>query len=154
MWVTENGVPDDGEPVLRDGVVDDAARVAYLRAHLDALAAARADGADVRRYFHWSLLDNFEWEHGYAVRFGLVRVEPGTLRRVPKRSALAYRDAIVAARNSSGPSRKYVRRQAAADHRRGWADPGRRADRDSYGSAPAGGTTSHANNARTYVSNS
>jgi len=100
LWVTENGVPDDGDPVLRDGVVDDAARVAYLRAHLDALAAARADGADVRRYFHWSLLDNFEWEHGYAVRFGLVRVEPGTLRRVPKRSALAYRDAIAAARNS------------------------------------------------------
>ena len=50
------------------------------------------------RYFHWSLLDNFEWEHGYAVRFGLVRVEPGTLRRVPKRSALVYRDAIAAAR--------------------------------------------------------
>ena len=98
VWVTENGVPDEGEPVVRDGVVEDEARVAYLRAHLEALAAARADGADVRRYFHWSLLDNFEWEHGYAVRFGLVRVEPGTLRRVPKRSALVYRDAIAAAR--------------------------------------------------------
>jgi len=55
----------------------------------------------VRRYFHWSLLDNFEWEHGYAVRFGLVRVEPGTRERVPKRSALWYRDHIARLRAPS-----------------------------------------------------
>jgi beta-glucosidase len=95
VWITENGVPDDpGEPAGRDGVVEDPERVAYLRAHLEALDAAVEAGADVRRYFHWSLLDNFEWEHGYAVRFGLVRVDPRTRARVPKRSALWYRDHI------------------------------------------------------------
>jgi beta-glucosidase len=74
------------------------AQVAYLRSHRDALDAALAAGADVRRYLHWSLLDNFEWELGYAVRFGLVRVDPGTLDRVPKRSALWYRDHIARVR--------------------------------------------------------
>ena len=94
VWITENGVPDDALRPARDGVVEDPERVAYLRAHLAALDAARADGADVRRYFHWSLLDNFEWELGYAVRFGLVHVDPDTSERVPKRSALWYRDHI------------------------------------------------------------
>jgi beta-glucosidase len=99
VWITENGVPD----APGDGDVEDTERVAYLRGHLDALDAGRAAGADVRRYFHWSLLDNFEWELGYAVRFGLVRVEPGTLRRVPKRSALAYRDHIAVTREAPRP---------------------------------------------------
>jgi beta-glucosidase len=95
VWITENGVPDEPGP---SSAVEDAGRVAYLRSHLDALDAALAAGADVRRYFHWSLLDNFEWELGYAVRFGLIRVEPGTLHRVPKRSALWYRDHIARVR--------------------------------------------------------
>ncbi len=86
VWITENGVPD--------GSIDDQARVEYLRAHLEALLAAIADGADVRRYFVWSLLDNFEWELGYAVRFGLVHVDYESQRRTPKRSALWYRDLI------------------------------------------------------------
>ena len=98
LWITENGVPDDAVHPVRDGVVEDPERIAYLRAHLDALDAARAGGADVRRYFHWSLLDNFEWELGYAVRFGLVHVDPDTRARVPKRSALWYRDHIAQAR--------------------------------------------------------
>jgi beta-glucosidase len=57
-----------------------------------------ADGVDVRRYFAWSLLDNFEWEHGYAKRFGIVHVDYDTQRRVPKRSGLWYRDFIARAR--------------------------------------------------------
>jgi beta-glucosidase/6-phospho-beta-glucosidase/beta-galactosidase len=65
-----------------------------LRGHLHALGEALADGADVRRYFVWSLLDNFEWELGYAVRFGLVHVDYDSQHRTPKRSANWYRDFI------------------------------------------------------------
>ena len=67
--------------------------------HLEALGRAVADGVDVRRYFAWSMLDNFEWEHGYAKRFGLVYVDYSTQRRVPKRSGLWYRDFIASARS-------------------------------------------------------
>ena len=82
-----------------DGVVEDPERVAYLRDHLAALRARRsADGVDVRRYYVWSLLDNFEWEHGYDKRFGIVRVDYATQQRMPKRSALWYRDLIAHAR--------------------------------------------------------
>jgi beta-glucosidase len=56
------------------------------------VAAARQAGADVRGYFVWSLLDNFEWAEGYAKRFGIVRVEYDTQARIPKQSALWYRD--------------------------------------------------------------
>jgi beta-glucosidase len=74
--------------------------VAYLRAHLGAVAAAVRDGADVRGYFAWSLLDNFEWAHGYAQRFGLVRVDFETLERRPRGSFELYRDAIAAHRDA------------------------------------------------------
>jgi beta-glucosidase len=86
VWITENGVPD--------GSIDDEMRVDYLRGHLHALGEALAEGADVRRYFVWSLLDNFEWELGYAVRFGLVHVDYDSQHRTPKRSANWYRDFI------------------------------------------------------------
>jgi beta-glucosidase len=93
--ITENGAAyADATP--SNGVVDDPERVAYLAQHLAALERARAAGADVRRYYAWSLLDNFEWEHGYDMRFGLVHVDFATQRRVPKRSALWYRDRIAA----------------------------------------------------------
>ena len=72
----------------------------YLREHLDALRRAVADGVDVRRYHAWSLLDNFEWEHGYDKRFGIVRVDYATQERIPKRSALWYRDHIARARRA------------------------------------------------------
>jgi beta-glucosidase len=95
--ITENGAAfDDGDVV--DGYVDDPARVEYLQGHLAALAQAIADGVDVRRYYVWSLLDNFEWEHGYEQRFGIVHVDYETQRRVPKRSGLWYRDHIKASR--------------------------------------------------------
>jgi beta-glucosidase len=97
IFVTENGAAyEDATP--NGGPVEDPERTAYLAGHLGALARAIADGVDVRRYHAWSLLDNFEWEHGYAKRFGIVHVDYASLRRVPKRSALWYRDFIAATR--------------------------------------------------------
>jgi beta-glucosidase len=98
IYITENGAAYEDGPVV-NGTVEDPDRVAFLRTHLDALSRAVADGVDVRRYFAWSMLDNFEWEHGYAKRFGLVYVDYSTQRRVPKRSSLWYRDFIASARS-------------------------------------------------------
>jgi beta-glucosidase len=102
IWITENGAAfEDGGEV--DGYVDDPARVEYLQRHVAAVGRAIAEGVDVQRYFVWSLLDNFEWESGYAARFGIVHVDFESLRRVPKRSALWYRDHIAAARGGADP---------------------------------------------------
>jgi beta-glucosidase len=98
IYITENGAAFDDGPVV-NGTVEDPRRVEFLRGHLAALAHALADGVDVRRYFAWSMLDNFEWEHGYAKRFRLVYVDYSTQRRVPKRSGLWYRDFIASARS-------------------------------------------------------
>jgi beta-glucosidase len=91
--ITENGAAFD-DPPPRAGVVDDPQRVAYLEGHLQALARAIADGVDVRRYFAWSLMDNFEWSHGYSKRFGVVHVDYATQRRTIKRSGWWYRSVI------------------------------------------------------------
>jgi beta-glucosidase len=88
IHITENGAAYRDQ--LVDGAVHDADRVAYLRTHLEALARARADGIDVRGYFVWSLLDNFEWAWGYGKRFGVVHVDYDTQVRTPKDSALWY----------------------------------------------------------------
>ncbi len=93
IYITENGAAFEDGPVV-NGTLEDPRRVDYLQSHLGALARAVAEGVDVRRYFAWSMLDNFEWEHGYSKRFGLVYVDYSTQRRVPKRSALWYRDFI------------------------------------------------------------
>ncbi|WP_319463677.1 GH1 family beta-glucosidase [Micromonospora sp. RTP1Z1] len=93
MVITENGAAFDDRPDA-DGFVDDDDRVMYLTEHLRAVARARLAGADVRGYFAWSLLDNFEWAYGYDKRFGIVRVDYDTQRRTPKRSALWYRDTV------------------------------------------------------------
>ncbi|MEU4241175.1 GH1 family beta-glucosidase [Actinoplanes sp. NPDC026619] len=93
MVVTENGAAFDDQPDPAGFVTDDD-RTAYLAAHLAAVADARAQGADVRGYFAWSLMDNFEWAEGYAKRFGIVHVDYQTLRRTPKQSALWFRDTI------------------------------------------------------------
>jgi len=103
VYITENGAAFDGEVVV-DGMVDDPERVAYLRDHLAAVERAVEDGVDVRRYYAWSLLDNFEWEHGYSKRFGIVHVDYTTQRRIPKRSGLWYRDYIAAQRIGSASS--------------------------------------------------
>jgi beta-glucosidase len=91
--ITENGAAFDDEPPT-NGFVDDPQRLAYLRSHLGELQRAIEDGVDVRGYCAWSLLDNFEWQHGYSKRFGIVYVDYETLRRIPKASALWYRDLI------------------------------------------------------------
>ncbi|GAB3182197.1 beta-glucosidase [Micromonospora palomenae] len=93
MVITENGAAFDDKPDA-DGFVADDDRVAYLTEHLRAVARARQAGADVRGYFAWSLLDNFEWAYGYDKRFGIVRVDYDTQRRTPKRSAQWYRDTV------------------------------------------------------------
>jgi beta-glucosidase len=91
LYITENGVALREPEHLPNGApLDDVDRVEYLRTHLAALAEAMGRGADVRGYFAWSLLDNFEWAHGFHKRFGLVHVDYTTLRRTPKRSARYY----------------------------------------------------------------
>jgi beta-glucosidase len=96
LMITENGAAFDD--VVVDGQVADAPRIEYLRTHLDAASAAIAAGVDLRGYLAWSLLDNFEWTHGYGKRFGLVHVDYATQRRTPKHSALWYRDVIASGR--------------------------------------------------------
>ncbi|MFJ8403792.1 GH1 family beta-glucosidase [Streptomyces microflavus] len=91
--ITENGAAFD-DTVADDGSVPDADRTAYLADHIDAVVAARAEGADVRGYFAWSLMDNFEWAYGYDKRFGIVRVDYDTQTRTLKDSAKWYRDTI------------------------------------------------------------
>ena len=93
--ITENGAAFDDAPPT-NGYVEDPERLEYLRTHIDSLQRAIAAGVDVRGYCAWSLLDNFEWQHGYSQRFGIVYVDYPTLRRIPKTSALWYRDLIAA----------------------------------------------------------
>jgi beta-glucosidase len=97
LYVTENGAcfHDYADP---QGRVNDYERVSYLRGHLQAVAEAVADGVDLRGYYVWSLLDNFEWAHGYSRRFGLVYVDYRTQDRVPKASAYWYRELIASQR--------------------------------------------------------
>ncbi|SEB45251.1 beta-glucosidase [Paramicrobacterium humi] len=89
LYVTENGAAYE-DVVSPDGHVHDAERTAYIRDHIQAVSDAIADGADVRGYFVWSLLDNFEWSWGYDKRFGIVRVDYDTFERTVKDSGLEY----------------------------------------------------------------
>ncbi|WP_445256071.1 GH1 family beta-glucosidase [Nocardioides aurantiacus] len=86
LVVTENGAACADTTLLPDGSVDDQDRVDYLRTHLGAIDRARDAGADVRTYVVWTLLDNFEWSHGYTQTFGLVGVDRDDLHRTPKAS--------------------------------------------------------------------
>ncbi|AUG81813.1 beta-glucosidase [Kitasatospora sp. MMS16-BH015] len=97
IWITENGTAE-ADTVGADGLVHDAQRIDYLAEHLAAVAEAVAAGVDVRGYYLWSLLDNFEWARGYAQRFGLVHVDFDTLTRTPKDSYHWYRALIAAHR--------------------------------------------------------
>ncbi len=92
--VTENGAAYADTTVLPDDSVDDADRIDYLESHLAAIDAARDAGADVRGWLVWTLMDNFEWSHGYTKTFGLVSVDRGTLRRTPKRSYHWFADLV------------------------------------------------------------
>ncbi|WP_433701022.1 GH1 family beta-glucosidase [Nocardiopsis sp. CA-288880] len=97
ILITENGSAEDDRPD-ETGRVRDTGRVDYLRDHLAALARAIEAGVDVRGYFVWSLLDNFEWAYGYDRRFGLVRVDYERLERHPKDSYHWYRDFLTSHR--------------------------------------------------------
>jgi beta-glucosidase len=103
LYVTENGAAYDDVAVTEDGEVrvHDDERVEFLRAHLGATLDAVDAGVDVRGYFYWSLLDNFEWAWGYEKRFGIVRVDYDTQERSLKDSARDYRR-IIAARALEG----------------------------------------------------
>ncbi len=99
LWIDPALCDGERRGVLRPataegGVIDDPLRVSYYRAHLRAIADAMAAGVDVRGYFAWSLLDNFEWNHGYSKRFGLIHVDYATQQRTLKASAAYYRDVI------------------------------------------------------------
>jgi beta-glucosidase len=89
MAITENGAAYD-DIVAPDGAIHDTDRVRYLHEHLAATHGAIADGIDVRGYYLWSLLDNFEWAWGYSKRFGIVRVDFETQQRTVKDSGLFY----------------------------------------------------------------
>ena len=93
LYITENGAAFDDDP-LENGSVKDVERVEYLKTHLQAAGQALRAGANLRGYFVWSLLDNFEWHHGYSKRFGIVRVDYPTQRRTLKASARFYAEAI------------------------------------------------------------
>jgi beta-glucosidase len=92
LMITENGVAfDDVVTTDADGrAVHDADRIDYLRRHITAAHRALVAGVDLRGYFVWSLMDNFEWGYGYTKRFGIVRVDYDTLERLPKDSAAWY----------------------------------------------------------------
>lgn len=126
LYVTENGAAFR-DPPAADGEVRDRPRVEYLREHLLALMPALAEGIDLRGYFVWSLLDNFEWSHGYSKRFGIVHVNYATQKRTLKSSARFYAEVIrtnggnlsekseAASKKRSAPARpgKALRREAA-----------------------------------------
>jgi beta-glucosidase len=93
IYITENGAPFPDAPGV-DGQVHDPERVEFLRRHFVAALAAREEGVDLRGFFVWSLLDNFEWALGYGPRFGIVYVDYATQQRIPKESARFLRDVI------------------------------------------------------------
>ncbi|MCJ7451206.1 MAG: GH1 family beta-glucosidase [Steroidobacteraceae bacterium] len=92
IYITENGAAYANR--LVDGRVADVDRIRYLRSHIAAMADALGAGVDVRGYFVWSLIDNFEWADGYSKRFGIVHVDYETQRRTLKDSAIWYRGLV------------------------------------------------------------
>lgn len=101
--ITENGL-SCRDWVHLDGQVHDPDRIDFLLRHLFELQRAHHDGIPIYGYFHWSLLDNFEWNHGYRERFGLVHVDYATLKRTKKDSFFCYRDLIERSRGAGKPS--------------------------------------------------
>jgi beta-glucosidase len=95
IHVSENGAAYT-DPAVATGRIADGRRIEYLRGHLAAAARAIADGVPLAGYFTWSLLDNFEWGHGYAMRFGLFDVDFATQQRRPRDSAHWYRQVVAA----------------------------------------------------------
>ncbi len=92
IYITENGSAMND--ILVEGEVNDNGRIEYLQSHLNAVNDAISQGADIKGYFAWSLMDNFEWAEGYKKRFGMVYVDYVTQKRTIKNSGYAYRDFI------------------------------------------------------------
>ena len=90
IYITENGAAVDDHVV--DGTVEDEQRCRYYQNHLSSVDQAIRKGVDIRGYFAWSLMDNFEWSEGYKMRFGIVYVDYKTQKRTPKRSALWFKE--------------------------------------------------------------
>ena len=97
LYVTENGAAYD-DVVTEDDAVHDPDRIAFLEGHFAAAAGAIADGVPLKGYFVWSLMDNFEWAHGYSKRFGIVHVDYATQQRRIKDSGRWYADVIASHR--------------------------------------------------------
>ncbi len=93
IYITENGVADSHGDSIQ-GPIHDEERIRYVAGFLEWIARAIEEGADVRGYYLWSLLDNYEWAAGFSQRFGIVHVDSDTLVRTPKASADWYRDVI------------------------------------------------------------
>ena len=102
VYITENGLGHQGEESVdpADGMIHDDDRVAYLRQALDAVESLLADGVDVRGYYLWTLMDNFEWSAGHDFRYGIMHTDFETYRRTWKKSGLWYRDYIRRARGN------------------------------------------------------
>ena len=95
LYVTENGCAYSDAPGA-DGLIHDVRRLDYLRHHFAAVRRAMDNGVPLAGFFVWSLMDNFEWAKGYLQRFGIVWVDYATQQRIPKDSALWYKDVIAA----------------------------------------------------------
>ena len=100
LYITESGASFD-DYVDPEGGIDDVERISYLAGYFEAAGRAIRDGVDLRGYFVWSLLDNFEWGEGYSKRFGLVYVDYRTQERLPKASAHWYRELLARFRTTS-----------------------------------------------------
>ena len=95
IYVTENGTYFEGEePMDENGTVLDYDRIKYVSGFLDSLKKALSEGYDIRGYYLWSLMDNFEWSAGYNYKFGITRLDKETMNLIPKKSALFYKDFI------------------------------------------------------------
>jgi len=94
IYITENGAAFYDPPHTIDGRVEDPLRVEYFRQHLRAAHEAMKKGANLRGYYAWSLLDNYEWAHGYSKRFGIVHVDYSTQQRTIKSSGRYYAEVI------------------------------------------------------------
>ena len=94
IYITENGSTFYDPPVAEDDRLEDPLRVSYLRKHLGAIHEAIAKGVNLKGYFAWSLLDNFEWGQGYSKRFGIVHVDFSTQKRTVKNSGRLYQEVI------------------------------------------------------------
>jgi beta-glucosidase len=93
LYITENGCAQPDE-IGRDGRVHDMERIRYIRRHLKVCADSIKEGVNLKGYFIWSFIDNFEWAYGYSKRFGIVYADYATQKRTPKDSAYFFRDVI------------------------------------------------------------